>query len=57
VAFAHRHGERGIFATLTLFALTPIFAIARTLKLDDRAKSKPANTADCEQGKPVLKQM
>ncbi len=57
MAFAHRHGERGIFATLTLFALTPIFAIARTLKLDDRAKSKPANTADCEQGKPVLKQM
>ena len=57
VAFAvHHHGERGIFAVLTAFALTPILAIARTLRLDDRSRLARI-PADGGEQKTVLKQM
>lgn len=39
VAFAvHHHGETGIFILITVFVLTPIVALARTLKLDDSVR-------------------
>lgn len=47
VAFAvHHYGESGIFLLLTWFAIAPIIAVARTLKLDERSRARVSNAAD-----------